>query len=185
MYILPGYRGTYIRGVCTFGALQPTANFSKNWRGTYFRRGTYLRGFTVCLFCDAHQQLLRVCTQARTHVCMCVCTVHMQVCKCTCVCVHAWVCVRACCAPAYQLVVLHQTDELKRSKNKLFIGVKFDRGCCSSKLFVGGNWKRTQKKKNKKFFQKTLSFLCRYYHYPSCISWNKGNTKYGAGERWL
>ena len=47
MYILPGYRGTYIRGVRTFGALQPTANFSKNWRGTYFRRGTYLRGFTV------------------------------------------------------------------------------------------------------------------------------------------
>ena len=47
MYILSGYRGTYIRGVCTFGALQPTANFSKNWRGTYFRRGTYLRGFTV------------------------------------------------------------------------------------------------------------------------------------------
>ena len=49
MHILPGYRGTYIRGVCTFGALQLqlTANFSKNWRGTYFRRGTYLRGFTV------------------------------------------------------------------------------------------------------------------------------------------
>ena len=43
MRILPGYRGSYIRGVCTFGALQPTANFSKNWRGTYFRRGTYLR----------------------------------------------------------------------------------------------------------------------------------------------
>ena len=30
MHILPGYRGTYIRGVCTFGALQPTANFSQN-----------------------------------------------------------------------------------------------------------------------------------------------------------
>ena len=30
----------YLR-VCTFGALQPTANFSKNWSGTY------LRGFTV------------------------------------------------------------------------------------------------------------------------------------------
>ena len=27
--ILPGYRGTYIRGVCTFGALRPTANFCK------------------------------------------------------------------------------------------------------------------------------------------------------------
>ena len=49
MCILPRYRGTYIQGVCTFGALQPTANFSKNWRGTYFRRGTYLRGFTVIL----------------------------------------------------------------------------------------------------------------------------------------
>ena len=34
-------------GVCTFGALQQTANFCKKWRGTYFRRGTYLRGFTV------------------------------------------------------------------------------------------------------------------------------------------
>ena len=34
-------------GVCTFGVLQPTANFSKNWMGTYFRRGTYLRGFMV------------------------------------------------------------------------------------------------------------------------------------------
>ena len=42
MHILPGYRGTYIWGVCTFGALQPTANFRKKWRGTYFRRGTYL-----------------------------------------------------------------------------------------------------------------------------------------------
>ena len=29
MHILPGYRGTYIWGVCTFGALQPTANFRK------------------------------------------------------------------------------------------------------------------------------------------------------------
>ena len=27
--------------------MQPTANFRKKWRGTYFRRGTYLRGFTV------------------------------------------------------------------------------------------------------------------------------------------
>ena len=45
--ILPGHRGTYIRGVCTFGALQRTAIFCKKWRGTYFRRGTYLRGFTV------------------------------------------------------------------------------------------------------------------------------------------
>ena len=33
--------GMYFRGIAT------TANFSKNWRGTYFRRGTYLRGFTV------------------------------------------------------------------------------------------------------------------------------------------
>ena len=40
-------QGYLYSGVCTFGALQPTANFSKNWRGTYFRRGTYLRGFTV------------------------------------------------------------------------------------------------------------------------------------------
>ena len=39
-------QGYLYSGVCTFGALQPTANF-KNWRGTYFRRGTYLRGFTV------------------------------------------------------------------------------------------------------------------------------------------
>ena len=39
--------GYLYAGVCTFGALQPTVNFSKNWRGTYFRRGTYLRGFTV------------------------------------------------------------------------------------------------------------------------------------------
>ena len=29
MHILSGYRGTYIWGVCTFGALQPTANFRK------------------------------------------------------------------------------------------------------------------------------------------------------------
>ena len=36
--------GVLIWGVCAFGALQPTANFSKKWRGTYFRRGTYLRG---------------------------------------------------------------------------------------------------------------------------------------------
>ena len=54
MHILPGYRGTYIwgggGGVCTFGALQPTANIRKKWRGTYFRRGTYLRGFTVSWF---------------------------------------------------------------------------------------------------------------------------------------
>ena len=27
---IPAYRGTYIWGVCTFGALQPTADFSKN-----------------------------------------------------------------------------------------------------------------------------------------------------------
>ena len=47
MYILPGYRGTYIWGVCTFGALQPAANFSNKRRGTYFRRGTYLRGLTA------------------------------------------------------------------------------------------------------------------------------------------
>ena len=60
MYILPGHRGTYIRGVCTFGALQPTANFIKNWRGTYFRRGTYLRGFTVI-----HEQIDNfVCTRS-------------------------------------------------------------------------------------------------------------------------
>ena len=39
--------GVLIFGVWTFGALHPAANFSKNWRGTYFRRGTYLRGFTV------------------------------------------------------------------------------------------------------------------------------------------
>ena len=43
------HRGTRIRRVCTFGALQWTANFCKKWRGTYFRRGTYLRGFTVVL----------------------------------------------------------------------------------------------------------------------------------------
>ena len=47
IHILPGYRGTYIWGVCTFGALQPIANFRKTWTGTYFRRGTYLRGFTI------------------------------------------------------------------------------------------------------------------------------------------
>ena len=40
-------QGYLYSGVSTFGALQPTANFNKNWRGTYFRRGTYLRGFTV------------------------------------------------------------------------------------------------------------------------------------------
>ena len=50
-------RGTYIQGVCTFGALQPTVNFSKNWRGTYFRRGTYLRGFTVVLWFSKPQCL--------------------------------------------------------------------------------------------------------------------------------
>ena len=56
MHILPGYRGTYILGVCTFGALQQTANFRKKWRGTYFRRGTYLRGFTVILLCFQKQK---------------------------------------------------------------------------------------------------------------------------------
>ena len=40
-------QGYLYLGVCTFGALQPTAHFRKKWRGTYFRRGTYLRGFTV------------------------------------------------------------------------------------------------------------------------------------------
>ena len=40
-------RGVLIIGVCTFGALQPTAIFSKSWRGTSFRKGIYLRGFTV------------------------------------------------------------------------------------------------------------------------------------------
>ena len=36
MHILPGYRGTYNRAVYTFGALQPTVNFSKNWRVLIF-----------------------------------------------------------------------------------------------------------------------------------------------------
>ena len=38
---------TGVWGVCTFGAFQPTAKFSKTIKGTYFWRGTYLRGFTV------------------------------------------------------------------------------------------------------------------------------------------
>ena len=50
-----GYRGDYIRGVCTFGALQPTANFSKNWRCTYFRRGTYLLINGVLLYYKLHE----------------------------------------------------------------------------------------------------------------------------------
>ena len=37
----PRIQGFLYSGVCTFGALQPTENISKNWRGTY------LRGFTV------------------------------------------------------------------------------------------------------------------------------------------
>ena len=40
-------QGYLYSGGMYFRALQPTANFSQNWRGTYFRRGTYLRGFTV------------------------------------------------------------------------------------------------------------------------------------------
>ena len=41
MHILPGYRGTYIWGVCTFGALQPTANF----KGYLFSEGYLFTGF--------------------------------------------------------------------------------------------------------------------------------------------
>ena len=56
MHTLSGHRGTYIwGGVCTFGALQLTANFGKKWRRTYFRRRTNLRGFTVVNYEDGER----------------------------------------------------------------------------------------------------------------------------------
>ena len=48
MHILPGYMGTYILGVCTFGALQPTANFRKfqeKMKGYLFSEGYLFTGF--------------------------------------------------------------------------------------------------------------------------------------------
>ena len=46
MHILPGYRGTYIWGVCTFGALQPTANHGQEKRKGYlFSEGYLFTGF--------------------------------------------------------------------------------------------------------------------------------------------
>ena len=45
----------YIRGVCTFGALQPTANFSKNkrvliFRGAYLFTRFYVTGYSLKKF---------------------------------------------------------------------------------------------------------------------------------------
>ena len=45
MHKLPGYRGTYIWGVCTFGALQPTAYFRKKMKGYLFSEGYLFTGF--------------------------------------------------------------------------------------------------------------------------------------------
>ena len=53
MHILRGYMGTcqYLRGGgggvggCTFGALLPTANFSKKMKGTYFLEGYLFTGY--------------------------------------------------------------------------------------------------------------------------------------------
>ena len=47
-------------GVCTFGALRPAANFCKKWRGTYFRRGTYLRDFTVFSYFRTFEKVLNM-----------------------------------------------------------------------------------------------------------------------------
>ena len=47
MHILPGYRGTYIWGGMYFRGIAAGSKFQEKMKGTYFRRGTYLRGFTV------------------------------------------------------------------------------------------------------------------------------------------
>ena len=44
VHILPGYRGTYL-GVCTFGVLQPTANFKGKNEGYLFSEGYLFTGF--------------------------------------------------------------------------------------------------------------------------------------------
>ena len=45
IHVLPGYRGTYIWGVCAFGALGPTANFCKKMKGYLFSEGYLFTGF--------------------------------------------------------------------------------------------------------------------------------------------
>ena len=45
--ILPGNRGTYIWGGMYFWGIAADSKFLKKMKGTYFRRGIYLRGFTV------------------------------------------------------------------------------------------------------------------------------------------
>ena len=50
MHILPGYRGTYIwggGGGMYFRGIAADNKFQEKMKGTYFQRGTYLRGFTV------------------------------------------------------------------------------------------------------------------------------------------
>ena len=69
MHILPGYRGTYIWGVCTFGVLQPTANFSKNWRVLIFG-GVLIYGVLRYLDRIAEKQVHAY--QGHVPVCACV-----------------------------------------------------------------------------------------------------------------
>ena len=45
-HILPGYRGTYL-GYVLSGYCSRQQISGEKMKGTYFRRGTYLRGFTV------------------------------------------------------------------------------------------------------------------------------------------
>ena len=52
-------QGALILGVCTSGALQPTANFSEKCRSTYFRRSTYLRGFYGTAIHSSRNQSLK------------------------------------------------------------------------------------------------------------------------------
>ena len=42
IHVLPGYRGTYIWGVCAFGALGPTANFCKKNEGVLIFGGVLI-----------------------------------------------------------------------------------------------------------------------------------------------
>ena len=58
-------------GGCTFGALQPTAMFSKNRRGTYFWRGTYLQCFTVTDFQNKNATWIQTCSLFMLWVSVC------------------------------------------------------------------------------------------------------------------
>ena len=55
MHLRPGHRGTCIwgGGVCTFGALQPTANFGKKMKEYLFSEGYLFTGFYSNLYSSA------------------------------------------------------------------------------------------------------------------------------------